>query len=108
MYLLIEELLPAYGGVLDIVQKRRADEAKWIRDFVSPPVCHGFQVCAFVADELPSAVISTEPMAVQFDRTQVEHANFIGRHEPMTYEIARRIVDAAIDAASTAEANERA
>lgn len=96
IYLLIEELLDIHGACLTDKERRQVQEVRWVRDFVSHPSCNRPGVCAFIAPLLPSAVIATDPIVVQFDRTQLEHGNFVGRYDPIARVIAHHLLSAAI------------
>lgn len=95
-YLLIEELGSEHGSVLSADLAASMDKAKWVRDFVSHPICGNPALCAFIAQELPSAVVSSDPLKVRFDRSSLEHRNFVGRLQPLIERIANALVDAAI------------
>lgn len=99
LYLLIEELQVLYTDELDQEQRHDLEEIKWIRDFVSHPVCENQELCAFISQYLPDAVIRTDPkLAIQFDRTKVDHRNFVGRYETKARAIVYPLLDAAIRA----------
>jgi hypothetical protein len=98
LYLLIEELLDEHAHHLGEDQRAKLQELKWVRDFVSHPTCRNEGLCAFVAQHLPGSVVSTNPTRVRFDRTNVDHRNFVGRYDP----IARGIVGALLDSAIAA------
>jgi hypothetical protein len=99
-YLIIEELWPVYGAHATTVQKQDEREILWLRHFVSHAQCRGSEVCTFIGRLLPSAIVATSPMTVRFDRTSVEHRNFIGRFEPKARDLARWLMDTAITAGS--------
>jgi hypothetical protein len=67
-----------------------------LRDFISHPVCRNQQLCEFIASNLPNAVISTTPWEVRFDRTNLEHRNFVGRYDPKARSVANTLLDTAI------------
>jgi hypothetical protein len=97
LQLLIEELLPMHGACLDAAQHGQVQEVRWVRDFVSHPVCDRSGVCTFIAANLPGAVIRNHPqLEVQFDRTNVEHRNFVGRWESIARGLVNPLLDAAI------------
>lgn len=100
LYLLIEELSADHAACLTDEQSGYLEEIGWMRDFVSHPVCDRNQrMCVFISAALPSAVIRTEPkLAVRFDRTQVEHRNFIARYESRARDIVNPMLSAAIEA----------
>jgi hypothetical protein len=97
LYLLIEELYSAYYSCLTDDQRSQLPEMKWVRDFVSHPVCRNPELCAFIEHVLPSAVISTDPLAVQFDRTLDTHRNFVARVETKARDLVQRLLTAAIE-----------
>jgi hypothetical protein len=97
-YLLIEELKDAHGDALSNEQVAVFSELKWLRDFVSHPVCTNPALCGFIERELPSAVVSSTPLTVRFDRSLVEHRNFVGRYSPKAHNVAGALLDAAISA----------
>lgn len=97
LYLIIEELAPAYGHLLDEADCQKRTEIKYLRDFVSHPKCdRNRDLCDFIAANLPSAVVSNDPLWVSFDRTNIEHRNFIGRHQPDAERIVHTLLRAAI------------
>jgi hypothetical protein len=98
IYLLIEELQDEYAHHLSEEQRAAQSEVKWVRDFVSHSTCTSQSVCALVAAHLPSAVVCTQPLKVRFDRTDIEHKNFVGKYDSMARSIARTLLNAAIAA----------
>lgn len=96
LYLLIEELKDLYVAQLSDEQRGWLPQLKSLRDFVSHPECESRTVCEFIVQQLPSAVISTNPLCVRFDRSNVEHRNFIGRFEPKASSVAHCLLSAAI------------
>jgi hypothetical protein len=96
LYLLIEELMEEHADQLSNEQRAVLPELKWLRDFVSHPVCRSQPLCKFIADHLPTAVISTMPWEVRFDRTDLDHRNFVGRYDPQVRHIANILLDTAI------------
>lgn len=96
LYLLIEELKEEHADRLSNEERAALPELKWLRDFVSHPVCRNQQLCEFIASNLPNAVISTMPWGVRFDRTNLEHRNFVGRYDPKARSIANTLLDTAI------------
>lgn len=103
LYLLIEELQDEYAPHLNEEQRSALSEVKCLRDFVSHSTCKSQSLCAFVAAHLPSAVVSTDPMRVRFDRTNIEHRNFVGRYDPKARDIVGTLLDAAIAALAIVE-----
>ena len=97
-YLLIEGLSGTHGACLSEEQRGQLQELKWVRDFVSHSTCGNPGLCAFIAGWLPSAVISTEPPAVRFERTQLEHRNFVGRYQEKARDIVNLLLNTAIEA----------
>lgn len=97
LQLLIEELLPKHGACLDAEQRALARQVKLVRDFVSHPELHRDPGRSFIATNLPSAIVCDQPGSkVRFDRTDVEHRNFVGRHEVLARDMANPLLDAAI------------
>lgn len=97
LQLLIEELIDDYGALLDARQRTQAQEVGLVRNFVSHPFCDKPKVCDFIRANLPSAVIATQPkLKVRFDRTRIEHLNFVGRWEPIARELVHILLNAAI------------
>lgn len=96
LYLIIEELWPDFERTATSEQRQNKLIAQNIRDFVSHPVCNKQRVVDFVSTQFPNAVISTDPLTVRFDRTSVEHRNFIGRHQPIVEGLARMLIDQAM------------
>lgn len=96
LFLLIEEFEQDAPAVLDAVEVAKLSELKHVRNFVSHPICERIAVCQFIAARLSSAVVSTSPLVVRFDRTNVEHRNFVGSFEPDARSIANKLLDAAI------------
>lgn len=97
-YLLIEELWPAYEPQASSQEVEHQQELKLVRNFVSHPECQGHEVVAFMTRNLPSSVVSgAMKPTVRFDRTSVEHTNFVGvRYQPIAIDLARKLVRAAI------------
>lgn len=98
LYLIIEELVPVYGDTLDEADRQKLVAIKYLRDFVSHPKCKSGDLCNFIAAHLPGAVVSIDPLRVGFDRTDIEHKNFIGRHQPDAERIVHALLSAAIPA----------
>lgn len=96
LYLLIEELKEEHVDWLSDEERAVLPELKWLRDFVSHPACGNPQLCEFIASNLPNAVISRMPWEVRFDRTNLEHRNFVGRYDSMARSIANTLLDSAI------------
>lgn len=96
LYLLIEELKEEHADQLSDEQRAVLPELKWLRDFVSHAVCRNQQLCEFIAEHLPNAVVSTVPWAVRFDRTSLDHRNFVGRYDPKARSIVNTLLDTAI------------
>ncbi len=103
LYLLIEELWPRFSDQASVDQRLIEHEAKLLRDFVSHPRCDGKRVVDFIKTNLPSALVVGES-AVQFDRTNIDHVNFIGRFEPRARDLTKWLVDRAILALDSGEA----
>ena len=95
LYLLIEELKEQYADALTPEQRGVVNDVRRLRDFVSHPVCTHSLVVEFVGKHLPDAV---DGSVVRFDRTKVEHRNFVGRYDPVARGIANTLLDAAINA----------
>lgn len=95
LYLLIEELVPHYAHLLDVGDRQKLVKIKYLRDFVSHARCGHVELCNYISAHLPSAVVCVAPLKVGFDRTDIEHKNFVGRHQPD----AERIVDVLLRAA---------
>ncbi|HKZ09362.1 MAG TPA: hypothetical protein VJL61_01495 [Rhodanobacteraceae bacterium] len=96
LYLLIEELKEEHADRLGDEQRAVLPELKWLRDFVSHPVCRNQRLCEFIASHLPNAVISTMPWEVRFDRTNLDHRNFVGGYDPKARSVANTLLDTAI------------
>jgi hypothetical protein len=96
LYLLIEELIEGYAHHLTQAERDAVQELKWIRHFVSHSECDNPALCRYIAASLPSAVIAMSPTKVRFDRTNIDHRNFVGRQEPIARGIASKLLDAAI------------
>lgn len=94
MYLLIEELKTPFA-----VAEMAEDILKigHVRDFVSHPLCGNQRLCLFVREHLPDAVTETDKLVAKFDRTKISHRNFVGQYLPRATEIARALVDAAVE-----------
>lgn len=93
LYLLIAELKDAYDPGWSTDEQQLLEEVRLVRDFVSHPICHSKRVIALVAPQLPSAVLHDDPPRVRFDRTNIDHLNFVGRYDPQARELARRMLD---------------
>jgi len=99
LFLIIEELKDVHGSVLTAVDVATIDELALVRDFVSHPVCDRKKVSRFISVRLPSAMVSPAPMlTVRYDRTNVEHRNFVGRFDPSARGIVNKLLAAAIAA----------
>ena len=94
MFLLIEELESFCCTPTETIF---ANEARLIRNFVSHPICDGRAVVAFIAHELPCAIdcSGARPVA-RFDRTNLEHNNFVGRYDPKIGDLARKLMERAL------------
>jgi hypothetical protein len=93
-YLVIEELQSRHQNLLSVDDKDFLRKCKLVRNFVSHPICDDRKLVAFILSELPSARSNLNPSAVQFDRTNIEHMNFIGKWEPKLKQLAWKLVDA--------------
>lgn len=97
LQLLIEELLTEHGACLHAEQRELAKQVKFVRDFVSHPELDRGLGRSFIATNLPSAIVREQPrLKVRFDRTNVEHRNFVGRYEVLARDLANPLLDAAI------------
>lgn len=104
LYLIVEELWPRFSAQASEQQRQVRDQAKLLRDFVSHPQCESRQVVEFIAANLPSAVASLNgKQVVRFDRTDIEHRNFLGRFEPEAKMVACWLIDLAIQQARDLE-----
>lgn len=98
-YLVIEELKASFASALPPDQEQLLDELRWVRNFVSHAQCSGPEVVGFITQQLPSAVVpSLAAPAVRFDRTDIEHMNFVGRYVPKASDVAHRLLREAIAA----------
>lgn len=97
LHLLIEELSKTHGACLSEKQRELLPEIWWMRHFVSHADCWDPKLCEFIARHLPSAVISEDPLVVRFDRTQVEHTNFVARYATKAREVQIPLLKAAIE-----------
>lgn len=95
-YLLIEELKPDYGELLTDAERTAAEQVKWVRDFVSHEACGNRALCDFVLGQLPDSRIPGDTLQVRFDRTLVEHRNFVGRFDPVARQLVSTLLMAAI------------
>lgn len=96
LYLLIEELKGAYEPGWTTDERRLLKEVGLVRDFVSHPICKNKRVVELVAPQLPSAILRGDPPRVRFDRTNIDHLNFVGRYDPKARELALRMLNAEI------------
>jgi hypothetical protein len=97
LYLVIEELKDVYPAVLDATDLLAIEELALLRDFVSHPLCDRKKVPPFIASRTPSALVSPAPaLCVRYDRTDVEHRNFVGRFDPRARAVVNKLLAAAI------------
>lgn len=95
-YLIIEELWDPFSGRASAQQIQDRRMLRYLRNFVSHSECDKADVCGFIAAALPSAVVASNPLRVRFDRTLLEHLNFVGKHEPIARQLARDLISDAI------------
>lgn len=101
-YLIIEEL---QGGIPDIfplvqqeVAKQQCERMRNVRDFVSHPKCDNRYVVDFVISSLPGACVELGRSAyVMYDRTKVEHRNFVAEEEGRAREFVRDFIRRKLD-----------
>jgi hypothetical protein len=99
LYLVIEELKDVHASALSPADIAALEELALVRDFVSHPVCDRKKVPPFIQSRLPSAVVSVgPPLVVRYDRTDVEHRNFVGRYDPIARRLAHQLLQRAIAA----------
>lgn len=79
-YLVIEELFPQFESGANLAQKDEEKVFRYLRHFVSHQVLDYQGPCTFIAQHLPSAVISQQPLKVRFDRSSPEHRRFVGSY----------------------------
>lgn len=97
LYLLIEEHWDSVSATASDAQREQERQAKLVRHFVSHATCDNKQVVAFVREHLPIAIVpGATPPAVRFDRTSLEHRNFVGRFDPVAGSLAIALVNGAI------------
>jgi len=97
LFLIIEELRDLHSAVLTEADVAMIDELALVRDFVSHPICDRKKVPPFIAARLPSAVVSPEPtLSVRYDRTDVEHRNFVGRFDQPARLVVNKLLESAI------------
>lgn len=96
LYLLIEEFKDGYTPSMP-EEAQLLEESKLLRNFVSHPICKDDKVVAFVGAHLPQAAISANPPQVRFDRTDIDHRNFVGRFEPKIRKMALNMLNAEIE-----------
>lgn len=98
-YLIIEELWDEFSDGLDATRETSKQEIKWIRDFVSHPVCDKRSaLVSFISSLLPSAIVQgADKPTVRFLRN-VEHRNFVARYEVVSRVLATNLVQMKIDA----------
>lgn len=97
-YLVIEELKDEFATTLLPEEVDLLDELRWLRNFVSHARCNGAEVCAFISQRLPSAIVATSPPAVRFDRTDIAQTNLVGNYVPKANRIASRLLAQAVAA----------
>ena len=98
LYLIIEELQNEHAHQLNENERTALQQMKWVRDFISHSSCNNKQLCTFIESHLPCAVVPNESAKVRFDRTNVEHRNFVARCDPIVRGMATKLLTAAIAA----------
>jgi len=98
-YLVIEELQGKYLSKLDPADQEKCGEIGFIRDFVSHAECdRNNKLVDFISSLLPSAVVAgRSKLTVRFDRLSTEHRNFVARYEVDSRQIARKLIELAIE-----------
>lgn len=93
-YLIIEELWDEFEQEFDQTTKDIRKDLKFIRDFVSHPICNNSSVVNFVSKDLPTSILRIGCKDyVKFPRNDISHRNFVAGFEAKSREISYALVE---------------